>query len=112
MAIITLTEEVDNMTSVIQKEDKNNIDVLRINVPNTTVIGIGDEIIYQDESATTIFTGFVQNILIGQSKEITVFDKGSQLLQRVVNQVFTNQKHEEIIESISDDFGETNTHHD
>ena len=97
MAIITFTEEVDTMTSIIEKEDKNNIDVLRINVPNSTVIAIGDEVIYKDVSATTIFTGFVQNIQIGQSQEIVVFDKGSQLLQRVVNQVFENKKPEEAV---------------
>lgn len=98
---LTFTENTDNVSSKIVKEDNTNTDILVLTVPESTTIGIGDTITYKDKAATTIFKGIVQNYKVGNGlKTVEVYDLGAELLQRIVNQIFTSQSPEAIISTV------------
>lgn len=100
MVLRTFTEEIDNITTKITKEDKDNTDELILIVPFSTEINISDEVELYDASSTLVFSGIVQNVKIAGQKEVQVYDYGSELLYRTVNHIFNNMKPEEIIEYV------------
>ena len=101
MVTKTFTEDTDNIKSRIIKEDKTNTDVLRLFVTNNSTIATGDAVVYKNKAGTTIFTGTVQNVKTGEGiREAIIWDKGEQLLRRTVNTIFTNQRPEQIIRTV------------
>jgi hypothetical protein len=99
---ITLQEGVDNIaSSTITKEDKTNTDTLKVSMSESFNVGIGDTITYKDINGVTIFKGIVQTYKVGNGQnEVTVYDLGAELLERTVNQIFTNQSPEDIISTV------------
>lgn len=100
MAVRNIQETVDNVTSKITKEDKQNTDILVMTLPIDFSIEVGDTVNYSDNIGTLIFSGLVQTIKSGTSLEVEVYDHGAELLQRVVNEIFNTKKPEEIIEDV------------
>lgn len=101
MATINLQEDTDIMTSTLTFEDRVNVDELKLSeVPNSNTTVIGDILNYKDSDGTTIFSGIVQGIKTGSSKEIAVWDYGAELLQRNVNHIFIGYSPEAIIEYV------------
>lgn len=102
MATLNIQQGVDSIIKMtILKEDKSNADELNITLPNSFTVNVADTMNIKDTQGITIFTGFVQSVKTGSGvKDAKVFDLGSQLLFRTVNQIFTDQLPEEIIETI------------
>ena len=92
MANLSFTEGTDNVSSTIIKEDSTNIDILDLNVPDTTTISINDTVSYYDSDSNLLFKGIVQNLKTGDGiKTANIYDLGSQLLQRNVNKIYNTQ---------------------
>jgi len=102
MAAITFTEGTDNIDySQIIKEDKDNIDILKLSVPESTTININDTITYKQIDTTTLFKGIVQSFEFGNGrKTVVVQDLGSVLLTRNINTVYNSMSPEAIIQDV------------
>ena len=101
MTTINLTEDTTNCVStIITKESTSNLDVCKIKVPFDYTIDIGDELNLYNKDSTLLYKGLVQNIKIGGVKEVTVYDYGVQLMDINVNEIYSGQKAEDIIETI------------
>lgn len=101
MTTINLTEGTSNCVSTkITKQTSENLDQCVVEVPFTFSISIGDELNVYDKDSTLLFKGLVQNIKIGGVKEVSVYDYGIQLMDTNINEIYSSQKAEDIIESI------------
>lgn len=101
MATINFKETVDNVTSTITKEDKENTDILELVVPFSTTVEVGDTVNYKDKDDVLLFSGIAQKRRTGGGdKVIVVYDHGVELLSRVVNTIYKNLTPEEIIEDV------------
>ena len=101
MSVINLTEDTVNcISTTITKESKEALDVCKVQVPYNFTISIGDELNIYHSSSTLLFKGLVQSIKISGVKEVTAYDYGVQLMDVNVNEIYTDEKAEDIIEDI------------
>jgi hypothetical protein len=104
MSVIDLTEDTVNcISTTITKEINESIDTCKVEVPYNFTITIGDELNVYDKSSTLLFKGLVQSIKTSGIKEVTAYDYGVQLMDINVNEIYEEQKAEDIIEDIVND---------
>lgn len=104
MATLDFTLGTDQVQAEIIKEDSTNTDILNITVPFSTSISPADIVNYYLADGTKIFSGIVQSVEKAGEKTAIVYDFGAELLQRTVNEIFTNQSPEAIIEYIINNY--------
>lgn len=101
MTTINITETgIDCISTKITKEISSNLDTCVIEVPFDFSISIGDELNVYDKDSTLLFKGLVQNIKISGVKEVVAYDYGVQLMDININEIYTDEKAEDIIEDI------------
>ena len=101
MATLNFIEEsADVISSTVTKETTSNLDTCTIEAPFNYSVNIGDELNLYDGNSTLLFKGLVQNIKISGRKEIVAYDYGVQLMDININEIYTNEKAEDIIEDI------------
>ncbi len=107
MVLRTFNYGDPNVSATIIKEDKTNVDTMTINVNFGTAGEVGDEIEFYDENAVLAFAGYIESKETAGQLTFECEDWGSILKRTVTNTIFTDQRAEEIIQTVVESVGLT-----